>query len=587
MKKWQLPVKWIRSGKVRQKYFTTMLMVSIIPIFLLGLISYNIAKNTLADNQLQTTKDHLKTSSESADLLLQNVINLERLMSWNKDLQSELKNSAANDAANSSTFTNATLNRIDYIIYSYFIDTQDIDSVCLFDIHHRSYCYGNSSSMGNFDNGGAFPEIAGEKWYQEGVKSEGDILFFSQNVLSGNQSEQTFSSVKLLRDVDGIFEERNLGMLVVNVKKSLFDRAINESGTNRMMVFDGETSIVRSVYSDPLISRSKISHRSTLEKTLDSLQEEGNLVSSYQNETTGWTFVSIIEEKELFSQSKGIRNATALLAFVMVLVSLYLSFVASGRLTQPFLQLKSLTADWAERKSEESNKTKRDEISEIGETFKRVATENKELNEELIRSQLKEREAELKVLQAQIKPHFLYNTLDSMYWMATLNNNPEIAKMALALSESFKISLSKGKEFISVSEELAHIQHYMTIQNLRYQDRFTYIEEVDPSLMDKPILKLLLQPLVENAIYHGLEPKVGKGTIRVTGRQENQDWVFSVEDDGVGIDEIKKTEQGFGLSNVKERLILFYGPDSTLTVTSEPGSGTKIVLRFPEKKGGD
>ncbi len=116
-----------------------------------------------------------------------------------------------------------------------------------------------------------------------------------------------------------------------------------------------------------------------------------------------------------------------------------------------------------------------DEVGVIGETFKRITSENVQLNERLIHSQLKEREAELRTLQAQIKPHFLYNTLDSIYWMAVIQNNEDIAKMAVSLSESFKLSLNKGKETIPVFKELQHIEHYMTIQNLRYNERFQYI----------------------------------------------------------------------------------------------------------------
>ncbi|MCI2255772.1 sensor histidine kinase [Domibacillus sp. PGB-M46] len=583
---WAGLMKWMGLRKIRQKYFIIMLLISILPIAFLGFISYSIAKDTLADNQLQATAEHLKTSSESADLLLRNVINLERLMSWNPDLQEELERNAANNDMTESTLNNEALNRIDSIIYSYFIDTQDIDSVCLFDMRHRPYCYGQSNSIGIYDNGGSFPEIVGEKWYQQGIDEEGGISFYSWNVLVGSQSEDTFSSVKLLRDVDGIFEEQNLGMLVVNVKKTLFNRAINESANSQTIVLDDYGSVVRNVYSNPAVIEPDARHYNTIQGKIKSLKEDGNLVSSYRNETTGWTFVHAIQEEILLEQSTGIRKVTVLLAILMVIVSLYLSFLASGRLTRPFLQLKTLTADWSGRKAEEGSRP-RDEITEIGETFKRVTTENKELSAELIRAQLKEREAELKVLQAQIKPHFLYNTLDSMYWMATINNNPDIAKMALALSESFKISLSKGKEQISVADELTHIQHYMTIQNLRFQNRFTYVEEVEPAIMHKPMLKLLLQPLVENAIYHGLEQKVGDGTIKVTGCQEEETLIFTVEDDGVGIKDWDKTNQGFGMGNVKERLTLFYGPESTFHVTSEVGKGTKIELRFPEKKGED
>ncbi|GAA3331445.1 hypothetical protein GCM10020331_088060 [Ectobacillus funiculus] len=151
-----------------------------------------------------------------------------------------------------------------------------------------------------------------------------------------------------------------------------------------------------------------------------------------------------------------------------------------------------------------------------------------------------------------------------------------LPKMAVALSQSFKLSLNNGKDMILVSQELEHIQHYMTIQNMRYHNRFQYIEDVDPSLMNKEMLKLLLQPLVENAIYHGLEPKVGEGSIHVTGRNEDG-WIvfFTVKDDGVGIEDMNAIEQGYGLRNVRERLQLCYGNDSELNISSVVGEGTR------------
>jgi two-component system sensor histidine kinase YesM len=164
--------------------------------------------------------------------------------------------------------------------------------------------------------------------------------------------------------------------------------------------------------------------------------------------------------------------------------------------------------------------------------------------------------------------------------MAILQNNADIAKMTIALSESFKISLNKGKETIPVFKELQHIEHYMTIQNLRYKSRFQYTVDVEQGLMSIEILKLILQPLVENAIYHGLEPKIGEGTIRLTGRMEDGTAVFTVEDDGVGMEDIQATEKGYGLVNVRERIMLYYGQRSSLRVSSEPGNGTVVEIRF-------
>lgn len=152
--------------------------------------------------------------------------------------------------------------------------------------------------------------------------------------------------------------------------------------------------------------------------------------------------------------------------------------------------------------------------------------------------------------------------------------------MAVSLSESFKLSLNKGKETILVYNELKHIEHYLNIQNIRFNNRFHYIEEVEESIKGLEMMKLLLQPLVENAIYHGLEPKVGEGTIRLTGGTDGPYLIFTVEDDGVGMADIAQTEQGYGMRNVKERLLLSYGQGSSLSVWSREGEGTRVTLRF-------
>ncbi|MNZ86590.1 Sensor histidine kinase YehU [compost metagenome] len=152
--------------------------------------------------------------------------------------------------------------------------------------------------------------------------------------------------------------------------------------------------------------------------------------------------------------------------------------------------------------------------------------------------------------------------------------------MTLALSQSFKLSLNKGKDTLPVSKELEHIHHYMTIQNIRYNNRFVYIEDVEPAVKAMEILKLLLQPLVENAIYHGLEPKVGNGVIKLAGKKEGEYLVFEIEDDGVGIDDRTKIEDGYGLRNVQERLSMYYGPSSTMQITSQVNEGTRVVLRL-------
>ena len=348
MKKIWLSIKlWVQTSKIRNRYFATMILMSIIPLAILGFISFNIAKNTLVENQLQSAQNLLKASSQNADLLLRNVINMERLISWNENIQQELKLSLEDHAGVESALDVSTMRRMENLIDSYFIDKQNIDSICLFDAHYRSVCYGDSASTGPYDNGGAFNEIVHEEWFVKSTEAQGKPMFFSENVLVGDSSNDTFSSVKLLRESDRLFNQQTLGMLVVNVKKSIFGRVFNESGNSQFIILDESGKNVRNMYSYPASFGSEPNIGGNLQNEFQRFSENGYFLSSFQNRTTGWTFIHIIKEKELFRQSHNIGKLTAVLAFLMALISLSLSFVVSGKISMPLLQLKKITVDWA------------------------------------------------------------------------------------------------------------------------------------------------------------------------------------------------------------------------------------------------
>jgi two-component system sensor histidine kinase YesM len=205
------------------------------------------------------------------------------------------------------------------------------------------------------------------------------------------------------------------------------------------------------------------------------------------------------------------------------------------------------------------------------------------------------REAELKILQAQIKPHFLYNTLDTIQWMAQERNAPDIAQITVALTHLFRIGLSKGNEIIPLSEELKHVESYLIIQLARYEDKLSYHIDLPEALKSQHVLKLILQPLVENAIYHGIKPKRGPGTIDIQVHRNEQRLYIRVSDDGVGISaerlaelremlqrtENRPAEAGFGLYNVHERIVLTYGEPYGLFVDSKDHQGTVIEVCLP------
>jgi two-component system sensor histidine kinase YesM len=227
--------------------------------------------------------------------------------------------------------------------------------------------------------------------------------------------------------------------------------------------------------------------------------------------------------------------------------------------------------------------------------------EIRNLIEEVAEVQRAKREAELQVLQEQIKPHFLYNTLDTIHWMAQEHGAADITAVVAALTKLFRIGLSRGRETIPLAEEIEHVRSYLFIQKVRYEDKFDYRIDVPDDLGPAPVLRLILQPLVENAIYHGLKPKRGPGLLTVSARREGEVLILTVDDDGVGMDAGRLEElnlalhsggtrpgegPGYGVFNGNERLVLSFGRRYGLRFVPLEAGGTRVEVRHPWIEGG-
>ena len=239
-----------------------------------------------------------------------------------------------------------------------------------------------------------------------------------------------------------------------------------------------------------------------------------------------------------------------------------------------------------------------DEITELGISFNIMTSRIRELLDSKVREQENLKKAELKALQAQINPHFLYNTLDTIVWMAEASKTDQVIELVRALSSFFRIALSRGKDWISIRQEIEHVQSYLYIQKIRYRDILDYEIDIDESILDGTILKLTLQPLAENALYHGIKNKRNGGTIRVRARKQDRERILlEVQDDGVGCTpyrlaqirerlddesyEISQEEGGFGLANVDKRIKLYYGSQYGLSIESQYQQGTRVTVTIP------
>ena len=241
-----------------------------------------------------------------------------------------------------------------------------------------------------------------------------------------------------------------------------------------------------------------------------------------------------------------------------------------------------------------------DEITELGMSFNIMIGKIRELLDSKIKEQENLKKAELRALQAQINPHFLYNTLDTIIWMAEDKKTDQVIDIVRALSCFFRISLSKGRDWITIGEEIERTRSYLTIQKMRYRDIMDYEIEMDEEVASNTTLKLILQPLVENALYHGIKNKRSGGTIRVRAKQRGEaEVLLEVEDNGIGFTSEKlaqvqagldddsgeiRLESGFGIDNVNKRIKLYYGKQYGLSIKSEYQTGTCVRLVIPAKE---
>jgi two-component system sensor histidine kinase YesM len=339
----------------------------------------------------------------------------------------------------------------------------------------------------------------------------------------------------------------------------------------------------------------------------DGLQGEGvthwtnnrgdSLLAAYvTSPVTGWTTVSAVPVNELMKDSVLVRNSITLIGFICVGLAMAFSVLIAFRITKPLRKLSTLM-----RKVEKGDLkvsfpvAQGDEVGRLGHAFNMMVSKLSELGYLLYETELREKDAQIAALQSKINPHFLYNTLGSISMYAEIEGNREIVTMSNSLSRLLRYSLSSGKELVTLRDELEHVNGYMKIQKLRYEERIDYECEVDEAVLSCRMMPLLVQPIVENAINHALDKGVGVGRIRLTCKVESGLLCIVVEDDGIGLPNERLEElrdrlafakdlggkTGNGLLNVHRRIRLHFGEPYGITLESMPYQGLKVTISLP------
>ncbi len=428
-------------------------------------------------------------------------------------------------------------------------------------------------------------DLGKELWMQETLAAYGRGTWFP-----GETTEYFTDNIliytKLIRSLNQLHP---IGILLIGIDKKVFEDLLApvEGSDSARIIIWRENEIL---YDSSPEENDELS-RLERDALFSFLRNEGIrhlssakrfYVKSIPCADTDWHITAVAPYDVLLLDKRHTLALFIGVAIVTLLVALLCSYLFTTNITETVRQLQQYIETLKSGRREKIVFNPSDEIGRIGNQFIQVVEENERLTTNLYKSLYREKESELIALQSQINPHFLYNALDSIFWMAEEHNAVDISHMTVALSKMFRLSLNNGDKLITIRQELEMVDSYMTIQETRFEDRIRFSVSVEENLLDIRIIKFILQPLTENAINHGIVPKKNGGSITLHIWREDDDILITVEDDGVGFETDGESipAKGYALRNIDERLKLYYGDGYGLKITSSPGHGTSVRVRL-------
>lgn len=379
-----------------------------------------------------------------------------------------------------------------------------------------------------------------------------------------------------------------LGVLVMDLDYCLFGHTVESLDMGErgaILIQNGAGELI--YHTDPIKLLEENTANQIPQQYRNGYNRETNILThSTTIPGTGWLMTGIASLDGLEILQKQLFQLVALTSIFLFLVLLVITLTVSRKLTKPISRL----ADKMEHIGSLADLTiQKGEFYEtviLTESYNSMILRIKELMRELEHKQGELRQFELDALTSQINPHFLYNTLDTIVWLAEFKDNDKIIELTKSLAAFFRLSLNGGRPIVSLYDEVEHVKHYLSIQKERYGDKLSYSFCIEEETLDSMVPKIILQPLVENALYHGVKPMEGAGCIIIKAEADGTKLLLSVSDNGVGFDAgpgipvSGKKSGGVGLQNVERRIKLYYGEEGALELTSAPGRGTRVILKL-------
>lgn len=462
--------------------------------------------------------------------------------------------------------------------------------------------FGNTYFRDKFPNHfNTFNSAQESVWWNRAAALNGGsyVILNGADAFNPTLDENFISNIRIINNIE---DQKPIGAVIINISERLFIKAYEEIAKN----YETEI-IILDENNNNIISKNDISRL----KIVDFLKEIGDkdsysklnrkdniLYSYFKVEEYDWKIFSLVPYREIEKESQAFIIATFVIILVIAALILIGSVIIAGMITKPInILVRSMRKVVDGNLEDVRFNTSIYEFVRLRDGYNLMTEEIKSLLQKVVEEEKMKRKAEMDILQAQIKPHFLYNTFDSISALALMGRNEDVYKMMTALGSFYRISLSKGREIITISEELETVRSYLDILKIRYDQVFTASYDLDEKLSSFKIVKLVLQPFVENALYHGIKLKGEHGKILIKTWREDDKIKLMVMDDGIGmeqeqvdsiLEDIKSNRDSasFGIKGTVQRLRLFYGYENVCSIISRKGAGTKVIITIPIPESG-
>lgn len=595
-------MKKIQPGDLMIKKFKSIQSVifAVLSVLLLGaviiitVISLSYTRQSVFENSSLYTQTIIQQMNQNIDSYIDYMENTSYLVSSNEDVQKYLFGDTADPEAR-----DRILSQFETILDS----RSDILNLGIIAENGRMLI-NNGQHLTNQDL-----DIHSQEWYTNALEGRESVYLTSshvQHIISGERPWVITLSRGIRNKEMGTGQEKE-GVFFIDLNYSAISELCDQSMVGNQgyaFIVDADGNIVYHPQQQQLYNELQTENIDLVMNAGSDIVIWGDginkkMYSISRSEKTGWTVVDCVRVEELLRRSNEAQSIYVLVAMGLMAVALFFSRFVAKSITLPIQRL----CDSMERVQEGDFSVSdivvdsENEIGSLTKSFNVMTQRIHELMAQNIREQEAKRKSELKALQSQINPHFLYNTLDSIIWMAEGKKNEEVVLMTASLARLLRQSISNEDELVSIGQEIEYARGYLTIQKMRYKDKLEFRIEVEPSILNIRLIKLVLQPVIENAIYHGLKYKESRGLLLVKGFMKNGNAVLQVIDDGVGMDQetldhiyerhkVDYHSNGVGIYNVQKRLQLYYGNEYGIVYESKPGEGTTATITIPGQQEG-